>query len=143
MLRNTLRLAVLTFFIGVLTEPARADPGVNMIVEGVRNTNGKIVVLVFDNAAAFESLNYRNAVDIAEINADPGSVSYQFDQLTKGPYAIFVFHDENGDDDLNIRDGRLLEGVGATGTSNRDDEPNFAQASVAPGSVTIRLHYDQ
>ena len=57
----------------------------------------------------------------------------------RDPYAIFVFHDESGDIDLNISGTRLLEGVGASGGPNRDDDPDFAKAPVGPGYV--RLHY--
>ncbi|GLQ27958.1 DUF2141 domain-containing protein [Sulfitobacter pacificus] len=143
MLRNSLQLAVLSLCIGTFADRASAESGINLIVEGVRNEHRNILVLVFDNAAGFETLNYETVVDIAEIKAQSGSVRYTFGQLNEGPYAIFLFHDENGDDDLNTKGGRLLEGIGATGAPNRNDEPDFMGASVMPGNVTVRLHYDQ
>lgn len=143
MLRNTLRPILLALCLSAFAGRASADTGVNLTIEGVRNANGSIIILVFDDAAAFERLNYRNAVALAEIDAAPGNVGHTFDQLTDGPYAIFLFHDENGDDDLNIEGGRFLEGVGASGAPNRGDNPDFPQASFLPGDITIQLHYDE
>ncbi len=126
----------------MIATPALAD-GLNLTVDGVRNTNGSIIVLVFDKKRAFEQLNWRNAVQYADIPARTGSLSYSFPDLTTGPYAIFVFHDENGDRDLNYNDERFLEGVGASGATASIPEPTFAQAAVTPGDVTVQIHYDE
>ncbi|MEM8555165.1 MAG: DUF2141 domain-containing protein [Pseudomonadota bacterium] len=115
--------------------------GLKLTVENVRNDVGSIVVLVFDKARAFNNLAYRRAVDYADIPARPGKVTHRFPELTAGPYAVFLFHDENGDWDLNYDTERLLEGVGATGAPNPEDMPDFDAASVWPGEVTVKMHY--
>lgn len=125
-----------------LTSPALAA-GLSLTVEGLRSGRGKVIVIVFDNARAFDTLDIERAVDIAAIPARQGQVQHTFAKLTEGPYAIFLFHDENGDEDLNATETNLLEGVGASGAPNRNDDPNFAAASVWPGSVVVRVHYDQ
>lgn len=127
----------------VMSASAAMGQGLNLTVENVRNDTGAIVVLVFDNATAFESLDHEGAVDFAEIPAAPGRVRHDFPNLTGGPYAVILFHDENGDWDVNYTDERWLEGVGATGAPNPEDLPDFRQASVWPGPVTVVLHYDQ
>lgn len=137
---NRFLLAVLVVL--GLPIPTMAD-GIALTVEGLRNDRGTVLVAVFDRARAFDRLQFEQAVDVAEIPARRGQVLHQFAGLNAGPYAIFLFHDENGDEDLNHRGNHLLEGVGATGAPNPEDDPDFAQASVSPGPVTVRIHYDQ
>ncbi len=130
-------IAALTF-----ASPAIAD-GLNLTVQGVRNTQGSVQVLIFDDAKSFERLRWQNAVGYAEIPAQVGNISQDFPELRRGPYAIFVFHDENEDQDLNTSGERLLEGVGASGSSPDASELDFRDAAVRPGDVTIRLFYDR
>ncbi len=126
----------------MIATPALAD-GLNLTVDGIRNANGSVVVLVFDEKRAFERLKWRKAVHYADVPARVGSVSHSFPDLTAGPYAVFVFHDENGDEDLNYNAERFLEGVGASGATEETPEPTFSEASVMPGDVTVRIYYDE
>ena len=126
----------------MIATPAMAG-GLNLTVDGVRNSNGSVIVLVFDKERAFERLNWRKAVQYADIPARVGGVSRSFPDLTDGPYAIFVFHDENGDQEVNYNDERFLEGVGASGAGESTHEPTFAQAAVMPGDVTVHMYYDE
>lgn len=131
---------ILISLAGLAAETSHAE-GLDLTVENVRNDTGGVVVLVFEDAAAFDSFDYRQAIAYAEIPARPGKVSHSFPSLTKGPYAIFLFHDENGDWDVNYDATRLLEGVGSTGAPNPEDMPDFGAASVWPGNISVRLHY--
>ncbi len=125
-----------------LATPATAD-GLNVTVDGIRNAKGNIVILVFDDPRAFDSLDAWSAVDYAQIPSRKGSVSHEFSDLNAGPYAVLLFHDENKDEDLNMTATKLLEGLGSTGAPNPEDEPDFKAASVWPGDVRVRIHYDQ
>lgn len=133
---------VLAFCAATLSQAALAD-GVTLTVEGLRNNRGNVLVAVFDQARAFDGLRFEKAVDYAEIPARKGQVTHTFPRLTSGPYAIFLFHDENGDEDINYQGNTLLEGIGASGAPNREDDPSFAQAAFPPGPVRVRVHYDQ
>jgi len=75
--------------------------------------------------------------------ARPGRLTHRFADLKAGPYAVLLFHDENGDQDLNFSGDRLLEGIGASGVTAANAYPAFADAAVPPGPVTVRLHYDR
>ncbi len=101
------------------------------------------MILVFDDARAFDSLDVWSAIDYAQIPSRKGSVSHEFAGLNAGPYAVLLFHDENKDEDLNMTATQLLEGLGSTGAPSRQDEPDFKAASVWPGDVYVRIHYDQ
>ena len=125
-----------------MATPAAAE-GLSLTIDGIRNANGSVLVLVFDDARAFEQLDWTNAVQFADITARAGRVTHRFADLNGGPYAVFVLHDENGDQDLNHSGDTLLEGIGATGVTASTPYPNFAQAAVGPGHATVRIYYDQ
>ncbi len=126
----------------MLATPAFAD-GVTLTIDGVRNADGSIIVLVFDDKSAYDQLNWRKAAQYADIRARAGSVTRRFPDLTAGPYAIFVFHDEDGDQDLDYDQERFLEGVGVSGATSETPEPSFAEASVMPGDVAISVYYGE
>ncbi len=140
MIRNLAHIAAIVAAAAVAT-PALAG-GLNLTVEGVRNAKGSVLALVFDNANAFDQLDWSSAVQYADIPAQAGRVSHRFPDLEGGPYAVFVFHDENGDQDLNTSGKRVLEGIGATGVTSLIPYPAFSQAAVAPGDVTVHIYYD-
>ena len=136
------KLTCYVIAVALSVTPAFAE-GLNLTVDGVRNAQGSVIVLVFDNQRAYDHLDWRKAVEYADIPAHTGRVSHSFPNLNAGPYAIFLFHDENGDQDLNYTNERFLEGVGASGATTATSEPNFAEASVMPGDVTVRLFYTE
>lgn len=136
------RLACSVLALLALAQPGFGE-GITLTVEGVRNDRGALYVFVFDKASAFDSLNVWRSKAYAKQAAQTGSMQVTFPKCTEGPYAVFLFHDQNDDNDLNAKGDRLLEGVGASGAPNPEDEPSFAEASIWPGDTTIRIHYDQ
>lgn len=125
-----------------LAAPAVAE-GLNVTIDGIRNAKGNIMIFVFDEARAYDTLDVWRAVDFAQIPSRSGSLRHAFPDLKAGPYAVVLFHDENKDEDLNMTATQLLEGIGSTGAPNPEDEPDFNAASVWPGDVRVRIHYDQ
>lgn len=142
MKRNIVPLiaSIATLFTMAVPAPAQ---GLTLTIEGVRNAKGSVVVMVFDKAGAYNALDWSGAVDLADIPAKPGRLTHRFADLKAGPYAVLLFHDENGDQDLNFFGDRLLEGIGASGVTAANAYPAFADAAVPPGPVTVRLHYDR
>ena len=129
---------------GTLVAAAQAGAqGLTVNVESLSNNRGNVIVLVFDDARAFDRLNYFRAADYAEVPARRGALQVRFPGLTSGPYAVFLFHDEDGDQDVGYRNGRLQEGIGATGAPNPDDAPSIAEAAVLPGNARVIVHYDR
>lgn len=140
MARGYLRILLLLSLVSIVT-PSFSQ-GLNLTVENIRSEIGNIIVVVFDEEHAFENLQINSAIAFAELPAQSKPLAHTFQKLDAGPYAVFVFHDENSDKNLNFNDKRLLEGVGATGAYSLEFEPNFLQASVYPGSVNVRIFYE-
>ncbi|MEX0283555.1 MAG: DUF2141 domain-containing protein [Paracoccaceae bacterium] len=135
------KTAISTFAVFLFLGGAAVAQGLTLTIDNIRNNKGKIVVLVFDSAKGFDNLDENLAIDYAEAQAKKGGLRITFPALTGGPYAAFLFHDENGDYDVNHRGGRLLEGIGATGVQSEESMPGFAEASVNAGKVRVRMYY--
>lgn len=93
---------------------------------------GAVVALLFDGAAAFADL--RDPLRTLRLPAGGGG-PVRFEELAAGSYAVLVFHDENGNGEL---DGNFL-GIPREplGFSNRywgKGAPVFADAAVAVGA---------
>ncbi|WP_052269641.1 DUF2141 domain-containing protein [Leisingera sp. ANG-M6] len=134
------RFLTLAAVLTVLSSPASAED-LRLTIDGIRNSQGNILIAVFSEAKAYETLDFWQAEAFAAVPARPGSTAHAFPELTAGPYAVVLFHDENGDEDLNFNGDKQLEGIGVSGASSPQDEPGFAEASVGPGNTTIHVFY--
>lgn len=76
-----------------------------------------------------------------EFDAVESGVRLDFDTLTDGPYAIALWHDENGDGQLDMTQGYPLEGYGTSGARDAYDEVPWSRAATEPGLVTVRMYY--
>ena len=121
--------------------PVPDGESLSVEIAGLRNGSGDVIVLVFDDREAFEAFDYRKAVGYEEVKAVAGAVAVAFPDLKTGPYAVTVFHDENGDRDLNMEEQIPLEGYATTGAVDAYDSPSFRQAAVAAGPVRLDLYY--
>lgn len=116
-------------------------PGLSVEITGLRNSLGRVIVVVFDEDGAFADFDYRKAVGYEEVNAAGGTIKVVFPDLKSGPYAVTAFHDANGDRDLNMEGEIPSEGYAVSGAIDAYDDPSFAQAAVAAGSLRLNLHY--
>ena len=110
-------------------------------IDSIRNDKGKVIVLVYDSEKAFAADDLEKAVGFRELKAQRGKMVVDFPSLTTGPYAVSLFHDENGDYEFNMIDGIPLEGYGVSGAKHMYDSPPFARAKIAAGKVDIKVHY--
>lgn len=136
-------IAIATLVTAGYSMDSYAGSDIHLTVNGVRNDSGKIYVLVFDNSTAFNNIDINGAIDFAEIKARPGTLKHVFKGLGAGPFAIMLFHDENGDGDLNMDGQTALEGYGLSGSKGADDLPGFDKASFKPGTVSVKVHYQK
>lgn len=127
----------------VEAEEAKAEKsqGLEVTVDGIRNGNGQVVVLVMDSRDAFKAYDYDAAVGYQEIPASTGSVQAYFPDLNSGPYAVIAFHDENGNQDLDMNGQIPSEGYTVSGAKDAYDEPPFKRAASSDPKQSVRLFY--
>ncbi len=106
---------------------------------------GSARIAVFDNAGHFKQKF--NPTDSAVIEIKTNAVSHAF-KLSKGVYAIAVYHDENNDMQLNKRSlGIPIEGIGFSNiTTKRKRPPVFDESSFTLKNDTtlqIPIFYDK
>ena len=115
--------------------------GLHLQITDVEPGEGSIIVLVYDNARAYSAYDVSNVAGYAELPTSARTLETQFGDLTTPPYAVALFHDANGDYDLNMVAGYPLEGYGTSGARSWYHEPSFAEASVEGGSVSVKMYY--
>lgn len=115
--------------------------GLSVQITGLRNATGRVIIVVFDDEAAFEADDDSRAAGYQEIEASRVPLDVAFPELKAGPYAVTVFHDENGDRDWNLEGEIPLEGYAVSGAVDDYDDPGFQRAAVAAGAIQLRLHY--
>ena len=126
---------------GVPAVPDRADGGLLVSVTGIRSGQGKVVVLVFDDAGAFGAYDQENAAGVAAAGAIKGGMSLRFPGLPARSHAVVVHHDENGNGEFDMAGEWPLEGYGVSGAAGPFDEPDFEAASVDAAAVSVKMHY--
>jgi uncharacterized protein (DUF2141 family) len=126
---------------GVESGPPPDLSGLNLRIEGIANASGKIVAMVYDDAGAYSTYNAMLAVASATLDAVEGTLDTNFAELTEGPYAVFLFHDENGDFELNSKQGFPLEGYGYSGQTDPHVVPTFAEAATTGDHINVTLVY--
>lgn len=113
----------------------------DVTVTGVRNTNGKIVILAFDNAAAYDAYDYENAAGYAELPAATTPIRHTFTGLSPDQVAVVLIHDENENYHLDMVEGYPIEGYGTSNANSPYDELSFQQAAIKTGSISVKIHY--
>lgn len=123
------------------TEPALAKPSLTVTLGNIRSDHGNVIIMVFADAKSYETYDYTKAVGYKEIKAKSGLMTASFPELTGGPYVITLFHDENGDQDLNLQGEYPIEGYGTSNADGKYQTLDFNRASIMAGSVTVKVHY--
>lgn len=122
------------------TRTPSADSSLVVKVEGARNQNGKIVVMVFDDETTYRNHDVSKAVGYRQVVVKwPTEVS--FPRLKTGPYAISIFHDENANRDFDYDGTTPEEGFASSGPTDPYATPTFAKAATGPGTVSIEFNY--
>ena len=121
-----------------------ADGTVTVVVEGLRNSEGQLGLLIFDErgGAGFPARSER-AVRRVMLPLRARRATHTFTGLPHGAYAVAVVHDENASGGLDRGLlGRPREGIGASNNPrSRFGPPSFGDARflVERREVTLRV----
>ena len=112
-------------------------------VVGLRNTKGKVDVLLFRSSAGFPDDPSKAVVDDEQIDPKTMTAQVVFQRVAPGLAAVTVLHDENLNDKLDTNlVGIPREGYGASNNpKKRLRAPTFAEAqfSVSRPRETIQI----
>lgn len=115
-------------------------------IEGARSDGGAILCSLFESAEGFPRQRDK-ARARTQSALRKGSATCEFKDLPPGTYAVAVFHDENGNGQLDLGVlGIPKEGLGYTNVPpKRAPPPPFERAAMKLGSgvteVNVSLQY--
>ncbi len=122
---------------------AEPSTSLTVAVTAIEEVKGAIMLAMFDTEDAYDGGG--PPVKAVKIEVTGEQVSVSFDDLPAGRYAIKLYHDANGNGELDSNAfGLPTEGYGFSGKGGRFGPPPFDKAAfdVAEGednSVSIQL----
>jgi uncharacterized protein (DUF2141 family) len=97
-------------------------------MQGVRNANGQVKLMLFDKAEGFRKEAHSRQV--LALPAKTGALEAVFRDLPAGRYAVIAYHDENGNGKLDLRLGMFpTEGYGLSNNPEVIGPPSFKESS--------------
>lgn len=140
-------LGLLTLLVTSLAPAASAaDPGhLTVRMHGMRNSEGQVLCALFKGAKGFPEGEH--AVKGHRNPVKQGRAVCDFAKVEPGVYALAVFHDEDGDGQMDSVLGIPTEGFGFSNDAKPGmfGPPSFEQAAfrMGPGrrAVTIQMRY--
>ena len=136
----TTATAGFTILAGLLASPAAAaDLGVE--VQGVRSDTGHLFVAVQTPLAADEFPYAEELFAGTHQQAREGAMRFLLRDLPPGRYAVSVFHDENGNGEIDLgAAGIPTEGYGfANNPPSQVGPPSFEEAAVTIGDASAKV----
>ena len=115
---------------------------IRVVAEGVQHQRGEMHMALFESSAGFPGKPEQSLQrSVASMTGNTATV--QFDPVPCGTYAVSVFHDEDGNGEME-RDwlGRPQEGWGVSNNATGSfGPPSFEDSAfeAAGDSVTVRL----
>lgn len=122
------------------------EPGhLTVRMHGMRNSDGQVLCALFNGATGFP--DGEKAVKGDRSRVAEGQAACRFKSLEPGTYAVAVFHDEDGDGQMDSLLGIPTEGFGFSNNAKPGmfGPPSFDEAAFKMGSgqraVSIRMLY--
>jgi uncharacterized protein (DUF2141 family) len=105
--------------------PSQASSTLTVKIKGIRNTKGKIGVVLYGDAKGFP-LDPSSAVAAKKVDVDPQTLTATvvFEKLPQGTYAATVLHDENLVGKMEFdSSGTPIEGYGIPNNPDTSEGP--------------------
>ncbi|WKD51147.1 DUF2141 domain-containing protein [Microbulbifer spongiae] len=115
-------------------------------VHNIRNNDAQLMVAVFDTQKAYDNTDYSNAYASYTNRVHGAKLKVTFHNIPAGDYVISLFHDENGNNEMNRNFTNMpTEGYGISSAVNKYDQPDFKRAAIKADSgsrlVSIKMLY--
>ena len=139
---KTRPMRILLFLFIALPLVTAGQNTLSVDVRGVKNSDGKISVAVYNNSEGFLKFDQVYKTDSAK--AKKGITHLKIENLPEGEYALAIFHDENNNDELDTNWlGIPKEDVGFSNARMKTfGPPSFKECSIPlhkSGHITVTL----
>jgi len=131
-------------FLAALATFNVAAADLEVAVHDVNGNNGRVKLMLFEREEGFRKED--KARQVLSLPATAGIATGVFAGLPPGRYAVIAYHDENGDDKLNLRFGMFpKEGYGLSNNPKLSGPPKFKDAAFDlpenGNRIAIHLNY--
>lgn len=129
-------MRILFFLFTLLPFLAFSQNKLNIEVMGVPNSEGSIKVAIYDTSDTF--LKFEHVFKTGSVLAKKGKTELSIHDLPDGEYAVAIFHDANGNDELDTNWlGIPKEQVGFSNAKMKTfGPPKFKECSFTMEPVT-------
>lgn len=119
------------FFFLLCSFPYFSNAQLKVEITGITQVKGKMFMAIYDSEAGF--LDVEKAVQKTMVAIEGKEFSHLFTGLPTGTYALAIFQDENGNNEMDTNwIGMPKEGFGFSNDAPvRMGPPSFADASIA------------
>lgn len=138
------RQGLLALAIGLAAAGSAQAARLEVQVEDIRPGPGALRLALYDKAKGFRQEQYSR--EVRSLPATQARLSFVFDDLPAGRYALMAYHDEDGNGELNRRFGMFpTEGYGVSNNPRLAGPPSFEETAFplpeAGQVVTVRMKY--
>lgn len=137
-----MRLASLTVLVFLFAGIVNAAD-LTIKVTDVNSSKGHIIIAVDDALVDFKA--FTGDVAGARYRAIPGESSVTITGIPEGRYAVSVIHDENENNELDMKGQSPIEGYGYSGVSKPYRQPKFSEAAMdvkkSTTTITVKMIY--
>lgn len=137
-------LTLITLFslqLGISQNSGEMDPArgvtLTVVLDNVLNDQGEILLGLHNSATFMKGAGIQNR----KAEARKGSLSFSFENVPSGTYAISVLHDLNANGRMDYEtNGMPGEPYGMSGNDMTMGPPTFDSAAFEVGSEDLELH---
>ena len=137
---RTILFTLLMVIAGTLAAPAQQKHKLTINVEDIQVIKGSVLVAVCDKDNFM-----RGSVKSGIASVNGNKVTVEIADLPAGDYAVMLFHDENGNYQVDMDESGIpTEGVGFSGADLLVGIPTFEECKFTVSeslSLTIKLQY--
>jgi uncharacterized protein (DUF2141 family) len=146
MTKNVLHSTIGIILLVTQVITAQTPQSMHLSVEGLRNTEGQLIVFLFNDADSFPTKRDK-AFRMKTVPSTSARINVSFDNVPPGTYGAAVYHDENSNGKMDRHwYGPPKEGYGAsndaTGTFG---PPSFSDAQFkfqrSQDTIKVIIHY--
>ncbi|KPM30246.1 Hypothetical protein I595_3656 [Croceitalea dokdonensis DOKDO 023] len=129
-------VGILSIFLIAIAANAQDTVNVTVTLENVLNDKGTLLVSLHTNETFMKGSGVMNLKEAATA----GSVTFTFENVAPGSYAVMALHDENDNQRMDFEpNGMPKENYGMSGNEMTMGPPSFADAQFEVGKEDVDL----
>jgi uncharacterized protein (DUF2141 family) len=125
-----------TLFVSLMANAQEQGTSITVSITNIPNAKGKVMVSLHQKHSFMKGAGIQNL----ESGIKDGKVSFTFENVEEGEYAVLALHDENENNQMDFdANGMPLEGYGMSGNGMPMGPPLFEEAKFTVDAEPLEL----